>query len=149
MLKPKYDSYPGLAETTESVYATHQNSLKLSFSVEVWYNILTYTLDPFWVIIAPGKSAIQTPMHAASVSHNVYHISIADYGVTYEQVNTEVGWNILSVLISCTHFQCYSLDNADTILYLPTMFHFCPWLYGSVAVCSTNPPSDCLRFKYC
>ena len=88
MLKPNYDSYPGLPETTESVHATNQNPLKLYFSVEVWDNILTYTLDPSWVIIAPGKSAIQTPLHAASVSQNVHQISIADYGVTYEQVNT-------------------------------------------------------------
>ena len=37
--------------TIESVYATNPNPLKLSFSVEVWDNILTYTLNPSWIII--------------------------------------------------------------------------------------------------
>ena len=37
--------------TTESVHATNPNPLKLSFSVEVWDNILTCTLNPSWIII--------------------------------------------------------------------------------------------------
>ena len=54
-VKPKWDSYPGLADTTESVHATNPNLLKSSVSVEVWDKSLTYTLDPFWVIIAPWQ----------------------------------------------------------------------------------------------
>ena len=40
-----------VSATTESVHVTNPNPLKLSFSVEVWDNILTYTLNPSWVII--------------------------------------------------------------------------------------------------
>ena len=40
-----------VSATTMSVHATNPNHLKLSFSVEVWNDILTYTLGPFWVII--------------------------------------------------------------------------------------------------
>ena len=39
--------------TIESVHATNPNPLKLSFSVEVWENISTYTLNPSWIIITP------------------------------------------------------------------------------------------------
>ena len=40
-----------VSATTESVQATNPNPLKLSLSVEVWDDILTYTFDPSWVII--------------------------------------------------------------------------------------------------
>ena len=33
-------------------------------------------------------------MYAASLSHTVHQISITDYGVTYERVNTYVGGNV-------------------------------------------------------
>ena len=85
MLKPKYDSYPGLTETTESVHARNQNPLKLSFSVEVWDNILTYPLDPSCVIITPWE--ICHP-YTNACRQFVHQISIADYGVTYERVIT-------------------------------------------------------------
>ena len=45
--RPRRDHWVGSRD--ESKY------LKLSFSVEVWDNILTYTLDPSWVIIAPWQ----------------------------------------------------------------------------------------------
>ena len=34
--------------------------------IDVWDNILSNTLDPSWEMITPGKSAIHTPLHAAS-----------------------------------------------------------------------------------
>ena len=56
--------------TTESVHATNQNPLKSSFSVEVWDNILTYTLNPSWVIITIWQICInacrQFVAHCAS-----------------------------------------------------------------------------------
>ena len=72
-----------VSATSESVHATNPNPLKLSFSIEMWDNSLTYTLDTSLVIIILCKSAIHTPKHAASLSHTVHQLSIADDDVTY------------------------------------------------------------------
>ena len=40
-----------VSATTESVHAANPNPLKSSFSVEVWDNVLTHTLNPSWIMI--------------------------------------------------------------------------------------------------
>ena len=69
--------------TSELVHAKNPNPLKLSFSIEVWDNSLTCTLDPSLVIIILCESAIHMPVHASSLSHAVHQLSIADDDVTY------------------------------------------------------------------
>ena len=50
MLKPRYYSYPGLAVAThKQPLRRFMRQIQILSSVEVWGNILTYTLDLSWV----------------------------------------------------------------------------------------------------
>ena len=62
------------------------NSFEIIF-VEVWDNILTYTLDSSWVIMTLWQ--IYHPYTNAwrQIARTVHQIPIADYDVTYERVN--------------------------------------------------------------
>ena len=76
MLKPRY---PCLAVVTpKRPLRQYPNPLKLSFSVELWANILTYTLDLSWVIITLWQIChpYTNALHNANLSDTVHQISM-------------------------------------------------------------------------
>ena len=134
-----------VSATADSVHATNPNPLKLCFSVEVWDNILTNTLVPSWVIIALWL--ICHPYTDTCHQFVAYCASNSNCRL-WRNLRTSEHISRLECIIWSniffTHFQCYSLLNADTILYSSKMFHFCPRSYGIIAVCSTLHHTVCV-----
>ena len=79
--RPRRDHWVGSRDESKSF-----EIIFLCRSVREYFNL---PIGPFVGNNCPlGKFAIHTPMHAASLSHTVHQISIVDYSVTYERVNT-------------------------------------------------------------
>ena len=137
-----------MLQPTESVHTTNLNPLKLSFSVEVWDNILTYTLSPslviitLWQIFYPYTNACrQLVAHCASTFNCRLWRNLRT-GEHISRLECIICSNILykfSVLfiVSCW----YNTVFVYNVPFWPKVISYNHRLF--------NPPSACLHFKYC
>ena len=136
-----------VSATTESVHATNPIPLILSFSVKMWDNISTYTLNPYWVIT--------TLWQICHPYTNACRQFVAHCTSTF---NCRL-WRSLRTGEHIRRLECIICYN---ILYLFSMLFIGSCWYDTVFVCNVpflpyvisynrrlfNLPSACLRFKY-